>query len=688
MLKLRILLLRSYPYYIILSLALIYFFVFTNLIDRSSVFVSPLYEVRGIIEKISSDEDSIKFEVKVNRNERIIAKHYFDKNNALSFNYQIGDEVIVFGKEQRITNNTIPNTFNYKKYLKRKNIYHVLVFDEIELINKNKNLWYKTKSFLYERSDKLTKSSPYIHSLLFGNNNYLDEEVMNSYRENGISHLFAISGSHINIFLAALSIFLKKVRIKEEKRYVIIILFLIFYMFITNFPMSVVRSCIFAILVVINKWYYFYIKPIYLLFLTISIIIFYNPNLLFDVGLQYSVTISFFLLLLQDSYKKDNYFIMLVKSSLISFFSSLPITIFHFYQINFLSIVYNLLFIPLVSFIILPLVMISYVIPFFDNLLFSFIKLLEWLSTTLNGVGFGKLIFMKCNIYVVIIYYLLLIFCCIFHNKKIKFGLGILIILYYFYPNIKNDNYYMMFDVGQGDSSLLVINDSVTLIDTGGYLPYKDNYNSPIVRNKIIPYLKSVGIRKIDNLILTHGDSDHMQDALYLVNHFKVNNIYINCNELNSLEQKLNEEFKLKKLYKNDTIKIDNYEIRSLNSCYNDENNSSIVLYSEINSFKFLFLGDVSTKEELKIINEYNLNNIDILKIAHHGSKTSSDYYFLDKVNPKLALISVGFDNRFNHPNDVVINNLEKLNISYLETRMVGSIKISLKNGTIFNYLP
>ncbi len=160
-----------------------------------------------------------------------------------------------------------------------------------------------------------------------------------------------------------------------------------------------------------------------------------------------------------------------------------------------------------------------------------------------------------------------------------------------------------------------------------------------------------------------HGDYDHMGEVINLVNDFKVDNVIFNCGEYNDLENELINVLDKKHIEYYSCIKelnIDEYKLQFLNTVeYDNENDNSSVIYLNYNNYKFLFMGDASTTREKDILEKYNLNNIDVLKIGHHGSKTSSSKTFIDKISPKYSIISVGKNNRYGHPNDSVLNNLE-----------------------------
>ena len=262
--RLRTILQHNFIYYVLLVIVLVSYFINSNL-DYVSVYDS-FNEEEFIISNIIEKDYGLKLELK--GKEKVLGFLYLDEkseiNNFLG-EYTLGDKVLVSGEISDVTNNTVPNTFNYKEYLLSNEIYNVIEISDIVKIEDNKNIFYGLKNMLLERGEKLDKSFPYINSLIFGNNNYLDEDVVESYRENGVSHLFAISGLHITIFIVILSKILEKFKVNEVLKYIVLILFLIFYMFLTNFAMSVLRGAVFTILILINKIFKLNISTVNLL---------------------------------------------------------------------------------------------------------------------------------------------------------------------------------------------------------------------------------------------------------------------------------------------------------------------------------------------------------------------------------------------------------------------------------------
>ena len=188
-----------------------------------------------------------------------------------------------------------------------------------------------------------------------------------------------------------------------------------------------------------------------------------------------------------------------------------------------------------------------------------------------------------------------------------------------------------------------------------------------------------------------HGDYDHMGEAINLVNSFKVDKVIFNCGEYNHLEKELIKVLDKKHIQHYSCIKELNISENKLyflqTKEYDNENDNSNVIYTELNGYKFMFMGDAGVEKEKDILEKYNLNNIDVLKVGHHGSKTSSSPNFINSINPKYALISVGKDNKFNHPNTTVLNTLSLSKI--LRTDIDGSVEIILtKNNYVINTCP
>ena len=666
-LKLRIILLCDYLYYILFFITCIFLLININKKIDVPILTNNSYELIINDYKINDKTITIYFD-------NIIGKYYVDNDEKVKEfkdNYSFGDKIYIEGEISVPNNNTIPNNFNYKDYLYHKYIYYIIKIDKIKMISKNDNIFLNIKNSIYKRIDTI-KYNDYLYAFILGKSYYIDSEVLNNYKINGITHLFALSGLHVSMFSSIILFILKKIKLNEKLSYFITSLFLIFFAFIASFTPSIIRSVLFFILSSINNVYYLYIKPKYLLYIVFSILIFINPFYIYDTGFILSFCISFFILLFNEKNKINNNLLSILVISILSTLSSLPIIINMSYEINILGFINNLFFIPYVTYIVFPLSIIVVFISKLSFILNFLIIIMEYISKVSSNILNVKLIFPKMSLFLIIIYYVLLILIV----KKINLKKIFIIYLsfLYFRCDFDKNNYVYFIDVGQGDSALIVTkNNKSILIDTGG----KVGSNYSLMKSNVIPFFKSIGIRKLDYLFITHGDYDHAGYGIDLVNNFNVKNRFTNKGKYNSLEKKLNI-----KSFNNSYIKIDNVEIYSLNSkLYNNENSDSLVLLVIIDNYKLLFMGDASINTEKDIMNNYDIGDVFILKVGHHGSKTSSSEEFINNVNPKYSIISVGKNNKFGHPNKEVLDNLS--NSKIYRTDIDGSIMFKIKKDKL-----
>jgi len=378
-----------------------------------------------------------------------------------------------------------------------------------------------------------------------------------------------------------------------------------------------------------------------------------------------------------------------LKTSLLSFFIGLPILLFHYYECNVLSIVWNLLFVPLVSSVIFPLTLLSFFFPIFEFPLSLFISILEVLSNVCQGISFGVFSFMKLPKIVYFIY-AFLIFWMLSAVKKRRKSFSfllfpILICFHFFYPYFDSRSFLVMIDVGQGDCVLLKApyQKGNILIDTGGKMTGK----SSIAQKNILPLFKALGIKQLDYMILSHGDADHMGESFEIVESFPVKTVFFNPGTINSLEEKLLSILKNRRisyyfLKKGHILRVADWKFEFLNETdVSSENEDSLVFLLNTSLYKILFTGDIGVKTEEKLLS--SLEDVDLLKVAHHGSKGSTSRSFLEIVKPKYALISVSDYNRFGHPSPIVLELLNESGIEVWQTNLHGSIYVDLSNFSI-----
>lgn len=666
--KLRHILQSKHLIKIITIIIFIITLLYTNYYPFKSKYTKDDKEFIGIVTKYEVKEDKITIEIKA-KEKLLITYKYQDKEfNNLSY----GDKIKVKGTLITPSKNTNQNTFNYQKYLYYKKIYYLVEATSINKIANNNNYLYTIKNTLYQKIDKL-KSLNYIKTLLFCDNT-LSKEIKESYRINGISHLFSVSGMHINFFVSIIYLYLNKITYNKRIKYLITNIFIIAYLIL--FPSSsLLRSAVMSILYSINYLLKLKIKKIDILLLTLGVSLLINPFIIYDLGYIYSYTITFFLVLSSSTLKKKNKINKIIYISFLSFLVSIPITIYNSFEINIISILLNIILVPIISIIILPITILTYIFPILDSILYLFTNTLETISLFISKINITKIIFPKPSLLIIVLYYI--IFLLSYQNKKYFYLNIILLIIIYISPYLNSNFEVVMFEVGEADCHLIKYpyNKNTILIDTG-----KNEYK---IKNEVIPYLKSIGIKKIDYLIITHGDEDHIGGSITLINNFQVKNVILNKGTFTDLEKELIKNLNKKKIpyqININKINLSNHTIYLLNNTkYNNENDNSIITYFTYQKYKFLYMGDASINTEDNLLENYNLNNISILKVGHHGSNTSSSKDFISQINPSISLISVGENNIYHHPNKEVINNLSKSRIYRTDINNMVKLTINSK---------
>lgn len=247
-------------------------------------------------------------------------------------------------------------------------------------------------------------------------------------------------------------------------------------------------------------------------------------------------------------------------------------------------------------------------------------------------------------------------------------------------PYINNSLEVHFIDTGQSDAILLISNNEYMLIDSG------NTKTDDVVNN----YLNDLNIKHLDYFIISHFDADHIGGADTVINNFMVENTFVPNGDANTLTYKnFIKALEQKKYHaaipqEAEKIKFGNayFQVFNTKGEYNNANdNSLIVLITNIND-QMLFTGDISMTVE----NDLNIEDIDLLKVAHHGSKTSTSEKFLAQVTPEIAVICVGEDNRYNHPSSQVLNHLADQNIKVYRTDSDGNIVFE-STGNGINYI-
>lgn len=241
-------------------------------------------------------------------------------------------------------------------------------------------------------------------------------------------------------------------------------------------------------------------------------------------------------------------------------------------------------------------------------------------------------------------------------------------------------------DVGQGDCELIIGEMGKTMLIDSGVEKMSD---------KVIGYISSLGIKKLDYVVATHPDSDHIGAMDKIVEHFDVDHFFMptavskssDYKELISVLGKKN--LPPKALYSGDELQFDNANMKVLSprmdKNYNDTNSYSIVIKLIYQNTSFMFTGDATMENESDIVDDFDDISCDVLKLAHHGSSTSTSEYFLKRANPTFAVISCGKNNKYRHPSKVVTKLLKKYETGIFRTDYQGSIVLKVKDHKLYS---
>lgn len=575
-----------------------------------------------------------------------------------------GDLIILDGYMIKNHGYLIPHNFNYDNYLLGLAVQQTFYATSIEKTDHRFHL-NQTKVYLKKYISKITndKTMQVIMLMLFGDDTYLEEEVSSSILQMGITHLFVISGMHLGLIVLMIKKLLGAFHLSIQKEDLITSFFILIYTFFCGFTISMIRSALLLFLLFISKNRKILLSKIDLLSLILSVFLIVNPYMIHLVSFQLSFMLTFVILLLGSRFSSKVEVINLGLISLITTIFGLPITLEINGGFNIWVVPMGVFFGLLVSKIILPGMFLSIIIPFFMpafNLVSSmFIKLIQYSNELTYMIRFNlSTALFKVAFWLIII---------IFFISKITLKRFVLVSISLCLVVIFNMSinywpfsaYVRILDVGQGDSIHLHDSKCDLLIDTGN----KDNYD------RVINYFLKSNIQTLDYLIITHQHDDHLGESIDIQSKMDVKYVISNPaiprnNDSNLLIPKINSvftcgKFKLTILHYSDMEK--------------EENNNSIVLLAEIYNQKWLFTGDIEREIEQRLLTPI-FNNIDIVKVPHHGSDTSSSYDFVKKISPKYAIISVGKNNLYRHPSYTIIERWTDVNAKVLRTDELGTI--------------
>lgn len=579
--------------------------------------------------------------------------------------------------------------FNYQSYLASQGIYRIAQIERLDQVVPQKSLsplaffhQLRRRALVHIQTHFPSPMRHYMTGLLFG---YLDKEFDEQsqlYTSLGIIHLFALSGMQVGFFLGWFRYGLLRLGLPKDYLFIILLPFSLCYGLMTGWTASVLRSLVQSLLAE------FGIKKLDNMGITLLLLFLLLPHFLLTVGGVLSCSYAFLLCLFDfeemSSLKKS------ICTSLVLSLGILPFLTFYYGTFQPVSLILTAMFSIVFDSFLLPVLTVFFALS--GLVIFSQINpLFEWMEAFLTWIQswIGQpLILGKPSLFQFGLMIAVLVMLFDFW-KKPQFRICLLMIFGLLMVWVKHPltNEVTMVDVGQGDSIFLrSMKGDTILIDVGGKVTFgskekwQEASQTSNAEKTLIPYLQARGVSQIDHLVLTHTDTDHIGDLEEVAKRFKIKEICVSQGALTkpSFVKRLRTlKRPVRTLKAGDNLPMMGSKLQVLypNKVGDGGNNDSIVLYGKLLGSSFLFTGDLEKEGEEELMVSYPNLKASVLKAGHHGSKGSSSEAFLDQLQPSLALVSAGENNRYKHPNDETLERFKERHIKVLRTDQNGAIR-------------
>ena len=579
--------------------------------------------------------------------------------------------------------------FNYQAYLKTQGIYQTLNIKKIQSLQKvgswdiGENLSsLRRKAVVWIKAHFPDPMRNYMTGLLLGHLDTDFEEMNELYSSLGIIHLFALSGMQVGFFMDGFKKLLLRLGLTQEKLKWLTYPFSLIYAGLTGFSASVIRSLLQKLLAQHG------VKSLDNFALTVLVLFIVMPNFFLTAGGVLSCAYAFILTMTS---KEGEGLKAVARESLVISLGILPILSFYFAEFQPWSILLTFVFAFLFDLVFLPLLSILFALSFlYPVIQLNFIfEWLEGMIRLVSQVASRPLVFGQPNAWLLI---LLLISLALVYDlrKNIKrlIVLSLLVTGLFFFTKHPLENEITMLDVGQGESIFLRdVTGKTILIDVGGKAEsdkkiekWQEKVTTSNAQRTLIPYLKSRGVAKIDQLILTNTDKEHVGDLLEVTKVFHVGEILVSKGSLKQKEfvaelQATRTKVRSVSVGEHLAIFGRQLEVLSPRKIGDGEHEDSLVLYGKLLDKYFLFTGNLEEKGEKDLLKQYPDLEVDVLKAGQHGSKKSSSSSFLEKLRPEITLISVGKNNRTKLPHQETLTRLEGINSKVYRIDEQGAIR-------------
>lgn len=637
-----------------------------------------------------------------------------------------GDELILYGQIYAPRNERNPGEFDFAKYLAIQDIYgqmHLREAQQVEATGRSeanpilKNFIHPIKHYVLDlnRSTLSPLSASILTGLLVGERGDIPSEVLEYFSTSGTIHILSISGLHIVFITALLFGVFSFLRLRYAWRVYMTLICLLIYMGVADFIPSVVRAGIMTGMVLIGTLLERRGNIINSLFVALIIILFMQPLALFDIGLQLSFTAVLSIVLvypkLEDFCRHFGLFksgemnltekiIALLLVSIAAQIGTIPFTAFYFYKIPLIALAANVLVVPLSSFV-MGIGFVSAIVGTFSMMaaqwfanvnelsILIMVKIAEWSSK----IPLAYIEFYRMNLWSMFLFYLILAYFLLWKNIKVrKYGLicalGFTVALVWKPVVFPEKGLQLIFlDVGQGDAAVIRTPENKTILvdagDCGGNMDQGEKV--------VAPFLRKIGVGRIDYLIMSHPHDDHIGGIDYVLKHFEIGEVidpgqfYRSDVYFSILSQIHKRNIPRRIVRAGDMLAIDNevelyfmhpqkpYVSANAAAPFNT-NNASAVFQLRYRGVRALFMGDAEHASLKELENYSEILQSDILKVGHHGSWNATSQTFISKVQPRFAVISCGEFNKFNHPSPSVVRDLTLSGARIYRTDIEGAV--------------
>lgn len=606
-----------------------------------------------------------------------------------------------------------PGQFDYQQYLRSQGISHQFIIQSTTDISCAGQSPLHIIHFLRERLISFIgehmnpEVGRWLRALVLGDTSGLDQEVIQLFQRWGLSHILAISGLHVGLIVGLLYAVLVKTGLttKETASYVLIA-FIPFYMILAGAQPSVLRAGLMVFLFLILQAWFRAISTTDGLSIVFIFLVCIDPYIVYHLGFQFSFMTTFALLLsrtwlLQTPSIGWN----IAQISFIAQMAILPLQLNAFYVFQPFSIVLNIIIVTYFSITIIPFLFLyamlyplwAPVSTFIDSLFVRIHSFVLQFIEYVDNIGLPPMVIGSVSFLSSMMYYILLIMMMIaVQQQKLtrSFLSGVLLVslltAIQIGPYLSKEGTVTMLDIGQGDALVIELpyRKGVIMVDAGATFSFDDRGMSDRNVTQVIePYLHSRGINKIDALIISHEDLDHNGSAPYLMDNFDVDHYLISSYyELNEIEEFAVQAngVQVHRVKATDQIDILGQIIHvvSPSTDYHEPNPNSLTIVTELGGNHWIFTGDINSEQEEMIVRQFPEISIDVWKVAHHGSHTSSSEKAIRHYKPDVFLIPVGENNRYGHPAKEVIDRLEATGGIIYRTDLHGAIQYQFKEST------